>query len=107
MHMSHYPQRSWGVILQQAWSMYLKDRLRHEEFNKNGNKHKKEACKRYNKGLCTAGHNCKYDHRCTMPSCGKYGHGTHICRKRNGAFNGNGETTKSPEGGTVSNHDKK
>ena len=107
MHMSHYPQRSWGVILQQAWSMCLKDRLRHEEFNKNGNKHKKEACKRYNKGLCTAGRNCKYNHRCTVLSCGKYGHGTHICRKRNGVFNGSGDTTRTPEGNTVFNHDKK
>ena len=25
MHLSNYPQHSWAVILQQAWSMYLKD----------------------------------------------------------------------------------
>ena len=24
----------------------------------------------------------KYDHHCTVPSCGKFGHGAHICRKR-------------------------
>ena len=27
MHISNYPQRSWSVILQQAWSMYLKDKI--------------------------------------------------------------------------------
>ena len=41
IHLSNYPQRSWSVILQQAWSMYLKDKISHE--NKyshvgNGNK---------------------------------------------------------------------
>ena len=24
-HLSHFPQRSWAIILQQAWAMYLKD----------------------------------------------------------------------------------
>ena len=27
MHLSNYPQRIWAVILQQAWSMCLKDKL--------------------------------------------------------------------------------
>ena len=27
LHLSHHPERSWGVILQQAWSMYLKDKI--------------------------------------------------------------------------------
>ena len=27
MHLSNYPHHSWAVILQQAWSMYLKDRI--------------------------------------------------------------------------------
>ena len=27
MHMSNFPQRSWTLILQQAWTMFLKDRL--------------------------------------------------------------------------------
>ena len=84
-HMAVYPDRSWAIILQQAWSMYLKDRINSSNFNQNrsGNFHskgKKEACKHFNKGLCTAGRNCKYDHHCL--ECGKFGHGAHICRKR-------------------------
>ena len=43
---------------------------------------KKEPCHRFNKGLCTAGASCKYDHRCTVKTCGKWGHGAHICCKR-------------------------
>ena len=27
VHLSHFPQRSWAIILQQAWSMYLNEKL--------------------------------------------------------------------------------
>ena len=27
LHMGRHPKRSWGIILQQAWAMRLKDRL--------------------------------------------------------------------------------
>ena len=83
IHMGNVPQRNWGLILQQAWSMYLKDKLRfNEQLSKNNsyNKHKKEVCKRFNKGLCTAGLRCQYEHKCL--ECGKFGHRAHICRKR-------------------------
>ena len=79
LHMSRYPNRSWAAILQQAWTIYLKDRLRNDGHNFHGsggmpsNKRKKDACKRFNKGLCTAGLSCKYDHQCL--GCGKFGHG--------------------------------
>ena len=53
MHLSNFPDRSWSVILQQAWSICLKDKI-----NGNGNftqgnnkgqfKTKKEGCKRFN-----------------------------------------------------------
>ena len=77
--------------------MYLKDRIRYEEFNRHsigGTKFKKEICKRFNQGQCTAGRNCKYDHRCTVPSCGKFGHGAHICRKRNNHQQDNNKITE-------------
>ena len=88
MHLSNYPQRSWAVILQQAWSMYLKDRIwggsNNDEFKSGGanpRRGRREPCKRFNKGLCTAGVSCKFDHRCTVKECGKWGHGARICRK--------------------------
>ena len=92
MHMSHYPSHSWAIILQQAWSMYLKDRLppkgEHSPNTSNtanrspGSGKIKEPCRRFNQGKYNRGAACHYEHRCTVPECGKYGHGAHICRKR-------------------------
>ena len=84
-HIGVFPNRSWAIILQQAWTLFLKDCLNsngnHKQSNiNNGKFHKKEACQHFNKGLCVAGKNCKYDRRCL--ECGKFGHGVHICRKR-------------------------
>ena len=83
LHMGIFPERSWAVILQQAWSICLKDRF-NGQFNSGNSggstKNKKEICQRFNKGLCTTGHACKYDHRCL--GCGKFGHGVHICHNK-------------------------
>ena len=83
-HMSKFLNRNWSIIFQQAWTMILKDRLKstgdsQKSSNGFGQRHKKEICKCFNKGLCTAGTSCKYDHRCL--ECRKFGHGAHICRK--------------------------
>ena len=94
MHISKFPQRSWSVILQQAWSMCLKDRVgshhHNDEINKNNGQSnqqkgkRRDICKRFNRGKCTYGQKCKFEHRCEVPKCGKFGHGAHICRLRNG-----------------------
>ena len=90
-HLSKFPQRSWDLILQQAWSMYLKDRLQSHEnrsynnYNNMGQSKQKskDICRRFNKGKCPNGASCKYQHHCDVPTCGKYGHGSHICCKCN------------------------
>ena len=90
MHMSHFPQCKGSIILQQAWAMYLNDRICTEgtgcNFYNGGSSSSgnfkgksKEICRRYNKGKCTNGASCKYQHKCE--ECGKFGHGAHICRK--------------------------
>ena len=89
MHLSNFPSRSWAIILQQAWSIYLRDKIK---TNDDGwfiqmQKYKKEICK------CTAGASCAFDHCCL--SCKKWGPGLHICRNRKQA-GGN-----SPGGVTV------
>ena len=87
-HISRFPMRSWNVILQQVWTMLLKDRLKgdggasHKGGPPSTGKGKREPCRRYNKGKCTFGLSCNYDHRCSVLKCGKFGHGAHICRMR-------------------------
>ena len=86
-HISHHPHHPWNVILQQAWTMILKDRLRGESsYSHKGNRQNKrdrEPHKRFNRGKCSYGLSCKFDHRCSVPKCGKFGHGAHICRMKN------------------------
>ena len=74
LHLSRHPQRSWSIILQQAFNLKLKEKLTHGHW---------EPCRCYNKEKCTKGARCRYKHRCTIPTCGKFRHGTHIRRKRN------------------------
>ena len=92
-HVARYPTRVWNVILQLAWTMLLKDRIKFDHRRGGGgsggrgnqnnmNKRDKEPCRRFNKGRCTYGLSCRYDHRCSVPKCGKYGHGAHVCRIR-------------------------
>ena len=87
LHLSCYPSRSWSVILQQAWTMRLKDRNRSGNNNNgkhSGNKSRakhKDICWHYNAGRCTYCSSCKFEHRCAI--CNKFGHGAHICHKAN------------------------
>ena len=106
-HISRHPTRSWAIILQQAWTMLLKDRVRNSGksyfqkghhsggYGKGGNKKDRETCRRFNKGRCTYGLSCHYDHRCSVKKCGKFGHGAHICRLRGT------ETEGSSDGGNA------
>ena len=93
VHMSkHHPVRSWAVILQQAWSVYLKDKVgnqnspSHNHQSQKGNGAQKKICFDFNRGECTFGQRCRFDHRCSF--CNKYGHGSFNCRKaRRGSRN--------------------
>ena len=80
IHMGKNPTRSWSIILQQAWAMYLKDKHRLSDSHRGSDrKLKREICWRFNGGKCTYGNNCKFDHRCGI--CNRFGHGAHNCRK--------------------------
>ena len=104
LHMSRNPERNWGVTLQQAWNMYVKDRIviRGESSNKSPQnlleaKKQKKICFGYNSGRCQYGNKCKFEHKCGM--CGKYGHGTHNCRRA-----GIGSKQSENARGTQGNH---
>ena len=99
LHLASFPNRSWAIILQQAWTLRLKERLRMENRfdNRNpGNQNhsyqnryesgwgnnsngRDRSCGRFQKGRCSYGASCKFEHRCKY--CGKWGHGTSVCRK--------------------------
>ena len=86
-HIAHHLYQSFTVILQQAWTMILKDRVCNDNnyFQKGtprGSKRDKEPCRQFNRGCCSFSLSCKYDHRCSVPKCGKFGHGAHICHLR-------------------------
>ena len=93
LHMSLYPKRSWAIILQQAWTMRMKDRIirRDNGFGRPERKNsKKDICWHYNKGRCTYGNSCKFEHKCN--TCNKYGHGEHICRRASKGDNNNNKS---------------
>ena len=88
IHMAKHPERNWSIILQQAWSL----RLRENKVNSsstpykqgnNGNSGKNssvdEPCHRYNKRRCPFGSGCCFDHRCSY--CFKMGHMIWNCCK--------------------------
>ena len=86
-HMARHPQRSWSVILQQAWTIQLKDRHRGGGEGHVG-EHKKskrrDICFRYNRGKCSYGDKCKFEHKCGI--CNRYGHGAYNCRRGSSSY---------------------
>ena len=86
---SEHPKRNWGIILQKAWTFFLNEKLSQgvnlgqgsnlARLPKTDSKRKGKICYRYNRGNCTYGLNCKFDHRCGF--CDKFGHGGVNCRK--------------------------
>ena len=102
--MAAYLKRSWSIILQQAWTLRLKDKIRFGEGNSRsgyttpgrsddgwGN-----LCKRFNKGRCTFGPGCRFEHHCKY--CKKFGHGIHVCCKLkfDKAQNGGSSRNRNP-----------
>ena len=98
LHMSENPEQNWGIILQQAWTVHMQDRLTPGtagSSSKGGGFLGRKICWKYNRGKCTYGFNCKFDHKCGI--CGKFGHGSHNCRKGQDNNNNNGNKGyKSP-----------
>ena len=87
-HMACHPLCSWGIILQQAWTMHIKEGSgkayrveggQPRTWERSTGGRKKDLCWRFNQDKCSYGLNCKFDHHCGV--CGKFGHGAHTCRK--------------------------
>ena len=96
IHLSEFPDRSWGVILQQAWNMRLREKLVFSSSSGERNfERKRNVCYRFNRGNCSYGLKCKFEHKCAF--CSKFGHGSFNCRKAKG--NGNGQNQHNFERG--------
>ena len=82
-HITQHPTRSWSIILQQAWSITLKDKHGTNSSTGGGDSRGRgrqhDLCFRYNRGKCSYGTKCKFEHHCAV--CNKFGHGAFSCRK--------------------------
>ena len=85
-HILRHVEHPWNVILQQACTMLLKDRLcndnsffQHGGGNGRVNKRDVKPCRHFNRGKCMYGLACKFNHCCSIKKCGKFGHGVHVC----------------------------
>ena len=104
-HLSRHPGRSWGIILQQSWTLRLQDKIRfsdfHERFGNNKGRTNSshhggnEVCRKFNRGKCNFGSACKYDHRCSY--CYKFGHPSLSCRKASADRTDNTQKTPDPQ----------
>ena len=100
IHMGNYPSRGWNVVLQHAWNLRLKTHRSADNgnpttsgyhsgstnnYNNHNHNHNKNntsnggECRRYNRGRCSFGNTCRYEHKCLY--CHKFGHAILTCRK--------------------------
>ena len=82
LHMAENLGRNWGIILQQAWTLNMKvlinvvnQTTRDHLTDARGGPQQKKVCFQFNRGRCSFGSRCKFDHRCGI--CGKWGHGAY------------------------------
>ena len=102
LHIGRHPKHSWGIILQQAWAMRLKDKIVKSDYHSFQNHNRSRGtsnergngqdgspdfkgidvnriCRRFNHGRCSFGQTCQFEHRCLY--CFKFGHNIFNCRK--------------------------
>lgn len=84
LHMARHKDRDWGARLTDKYQKFMKNHLRYDRaesqnHHNSGAQHisanlgsnsksikNRENCRRYNKGRCTWGKNCRYLHRCDI-----------------------------------------
>lgn len=85
--MTDCPTRLWGSICQHTWALELGEPSNKisaqasPKVNKISPKVGRKVCWKFNKGRCTFGENCEFDHHCAV--CGGRNHGRHNCYRRN------------------------
>ena len=82
IHMAKHPTRSWSIILQQAWAVRLREKIKSHSGGSTSDRdvRKADLCKQFNKtGRCSFRSSCRYEHRCSF--CFKFGHAVINCRR--------------------------
>ena len=99
VYMSKFPNRNWGIILQQAWTLKMRRSISRDSYNNQGRNggNRRNLCWKFNQGCCNYKIGHKFDHKCTI--CNRWGHGAHNCiRGRGGESNPNHEYHDSETG---------
>ena len=99
--MAAKPHRSWAKVYTQMWNITLNEPLRKFQESNNhfqnrqqgGNKKRESVCWKFNKGNCTYGKSCKFEHKCSY--CGGFSHGASTCLKKAGKKNDKGKNSQS------------
>ena len=78
----YHPFRKRSGILHQGWSLFLKTKIEKGNSGQSQNlkRKRKEPCWRFNKGRCSYGNSCKFEHKCAI--CNKTDHGSSNCQKK-------------------------
>ena len=105
-NMAKNPTRSWGKTFGHMWNIALTDPIKpntSNHFQRNqtngGGGSFKKPCWKFNKGSCSYGINCRFQHRCTQ--CGGTSHGANSCFRKNNA-NRNEKSQGKKEAGATS-----
>ena len=97
--MAKNPQRSWAKIFHQHWNLDLKDYIPKHVGNNpkphGSGRNNREICWRFNRGHCSYGTKCRFEHRCSY--CYATSHGASTCRKKNKGKNNSGSGDRAKE----------
>ena len=87
--MASNPNRSWGIIYHQMWSLAMRDPIhKNNGFGAGGSGHRSDSSHsqrdnyrwKFNKNKCRFGTRCRYEHKCNY--CDGYGHGAYNCTRK-------------------------
>ena len=112
------PHRNWGKTYMQMY-MRIRSQEQHQQFRNtfershntnqlslNGS-NTKTTCWRFNKGNCSYGRECRFEHKCSY--CGSTNHGYYNCRRRSGGRrnSGNGSSDHNRSSSSSEGHSGK
>ena len=109
--MDEFPERSWAKQYIQMWNRTMCEGLYRGSNNnqrsvQNSSGKKEIVCWKFNKGKCSYGTACKFEHKCAY--CQSYNHGSKNCSKKASDRRGSseGHVSQQTSGGTSESRGK-